>query len=199
MQRPVRCLYGAWNSEIAGTPGGLQGMFGILETIAAYLKRDVRTVQRWERDWKLPVRRLPGGSKSGVFAWRSELDSWLESKGTVIASNGEEEPRPGRFPRAGFVAAACGMAVLAVAGGAVALLRNSQVPDRAEPKFTPFATSLPIQACPAWSPDGKSIAFSTKISGRPRLPVQSFESSTPLLLTAPGVGVLGGGDPVWCR
>ena len=27
--------------------------------IAGYLKRDVRTVQRWERDFGLPVQRLP--------------------------------------------------------------------------------------------------------------------------------------------
>jgi len=46
------------------------------KAIAAYLRRDVRTVMRWERARGLPVHRIPGGGKPGVFALRSELDSW---------------------------------------------------------------------------------------------------------------------------
>jgi hypothetical protein len=48
--------------------------------IAAQLNRDVRTVQRWESGWALPVHRLPGGPKAGVFAFRSELDQWLSGR-----------------------------------------------------------------------------------------------------------------------
>jgi TolB-like protein len=44
--------------------------------IAEYLHRDVRTLQRWERTKLLPVHRLPGGPKPGVFALKSELDAW---------------------------------------------------------------------------------------------------------------------------
>ncbi len=50
--------------------------------IAAYLGRDVRTVQRWARDRSLPVHRLPGGTRPRVFALRSEIDSWLGTAGT---------------------------------------------------------------------------------------------------------------------
>jgi excisionase family DNA binding protein len=46
--------------------------------IAAYLGRDVRTVIRWEKKRNLPVHRLPGGQ--AVFAYKSELDKWLEQK-----------------------------------------------------------------------------------------------------------------------
>jgi serine/threonine-protein kinase len=49
--------------------------------IASYLKRDVRTVQRWERTKGLPVRRLPGGDMARVYALRSELDAWWSSRG----------------------------------------------------------------------------------------------------------------------
>ena len=44
--------------------------------IAEYLHRDVRTLQRWERTKHLPVHRLPGGPKPGVFALKPELDAW---------------------------------------------------------------------------------------------------------------------------
>ncbi len=45
--------------------------------IAAYLGRGVRTVQRYERDLGLPVRRPQGKSHSAVIALTAELDEWL--------------------------------------------------------------------------------------------------------------------------
>lgn len=45
--------------------------------IAAYLNCGVRTVQRWEAELKLPVRRPRGKARSGVIAFRTELDEWL--------------------------------------------------------------------------------------------------------------------------
>ena len=45
--------------------------------IAAHLRRDVRTVQRWERYHGLPVRRLQVGKLATVYAFRSELDKWF--------------------------------------------------------------------------------------------------------------------------
>jgi hypothetical protein len=44
--------------------------------IAAYLRRDVRTVRRWEQTRGLPVHRLPGEGRAPVFAVRRELDRW---------------------------------------------------------------------------------------------------------------------------
>jgi hypothetical protein len=45
--------------------------------IAAYLRRDERTVQRWEKERNLPIRRSPGGRRGVVVAYAAELDSWL--------------------------------------------------------------------------------------------------------------------------
>src|SRR5665213_478370 len=50
------------------------------KAIAAYLDRDERTVQRWERELGLPVRRVPGGRGRSVFAFSSEIDAWLEAR-----------------------------------------------------------------------------------------------------------------------
>ncbi|MFB3778100.1 MAG: hypothetical protein ACE141_10830 [Bryobacteraceae bacterium] len=49
------------------------------KSIAAYLGREVRTVQRWAVSRRLPVHRLPGGNKPRVYALKPELDGWLES------------------------------------------------------------------------------------------------------------------------
>jgi hypothetical protein len=50
------------------------------KVIGRYLGKSVRTVQRWERELGLPVRRLHNGSKSCVFAVRAELDAWLQAQ-----------------------------------------------------------------------------------------------------------------------
>ncbi len=50
--------------------------------IAAHLGRGVRTVQRWERDFGLPVRRPSGRSRSAVVAVPAELDAWVHHAAT---------------------------------------------------------------------------------------------------------------------
>jgi hypothetical protein len=47
--------------------------------IACYLNRGVRTVQRWEAELGLPVRRPRGRSRSAVIAMRSDIDQWLKA------------------------------------------------------------------------------------------------------------------------
>jgi hypothetical protein len=63
--------------------------------IAAYLKREIRTVQRWEKSLGLPIRRL--ADQHGVFAYKSELDTWWRERETKIQ---EEEAEANRraFP-----------------------------------------------------------------------------------------------------
>jgi len=45
--------------------------------IASYLGKGVRTVQRWEQQFGLPVRRPNEKAKGIVHATREELDQWL--------------------------------------------------------------------------------------------------------------------------
>jgi eukaryotic-like serine/threonine-protein kinase len=45
--------------------------------IALYLKRDIRTAQRYERNDGLPVRRMRIGKGDQVYAFPSELDQWI--------------------------------------------------------------------------------------------------------------------------
>ena len=48
--------------------------------ISRYLDRGIRTVQRWEVELGLPIRRPAGGSRSSVLAIPSEVDAWLASR-----------------------------------------------------------------------------------------------------------------------
>src|SRR5712671_3408327 len=58
--------------------------------IAAYLRREIRTVQRWERYQGLPIRRLQIGKLGSVYAFRSELDKWFRER-QPPAENAEED------------------------------------------------------------------------------------------------------------
>jgi len=48
--------------------------------IAAYLNREVRTVQRWEKAAGLPVHRLQVDKHGTVYAYKSELDAWFRER-----------------------------------------------------------------------------------------------------------------------
>jgi len=45
--------------------------------IANYMGKGVRTVQRWEQDFGLPVRRPNGSSKKAILARPRDLDAWV--------------------------------------------------------------------------------------------------------------------------
>jgi Tol biopolymer transport system component len=48
--------------------------------IAVYLKRDVTTVQRWEKREGMPVHRQLHDKMGSVYAFRSQLDAWMQSR-----------------------------------------------------------------------------------------------------------------------
>lgn len=55
--------------------------------IANYLGKGVRTVQRWEQEFGLPIRRPKGAThKSPVSASRRDLDAWLDSNWSIRAA-----------------------------------------------------------------------------------------------------------------
>lgn len=61
--------------------------------IAQYLRRDVTTVKRWEREKGLPVHRLPGGKRQAVFAYQDEIDDWSSGGKTKGIPTGVPEER----------------------------------------------------------------------------------------------------------
>jgi tetratricopeptide (TPR) repeat protein len=62
------------------------------KSIARYLARSSRTVQRWHREYGLPVHRL-GIDSGSIFAYADELDSWLRNRDRAPKSALFEIPR----------------------------------------------------------------------------------------------------------
>jgi hypothetical protein len=67
--------------DLQGNPG-FQSCLDGWKDIAAYLGRDVRTVQRWEKSLGLPVQRVQDSKSGSVHAFRSEIDAWRRERGT---------------------------------------------------------------------------------------------------------------------
>jgi Tol biopolymer transport system component len=61
--------------------------------IAAYLNRDVTTVQRWEKREGMPVHRHLHDRMGSVYAFRADLDTWARSRNLRGAEeNGNDAP-----------------------------------------------------------------------------------------------------------
>ena len=66
--------------------------------IAAYLNRDVTTVQRWEKREGMPVYRHLHDRMGSVYAFRAELDTWTRSRNLRAAQDNENNPPPANAP-----------------------------------------------------------------------------------------------------
>lgn len=92
---------------------------GSWKEIAAHLKVDVKTAQRWEKLRALPVHRVPGAQRSAVFSYTEEIDQWLVSK--------PPEPDASQTNRPPILAIV-GLATLAVAALSAFLYINRNKP-----------------------------------------------------------------------
>jgi Tol biopolymer transport system component len=153
--------------------------------IASYLKRDVSTVQRWERREGMPVHRHVHDKLGSVFAFRSELDEWWQGRRTRLGDGGaseraaeipsaaEEAPRPsGAAPQSAArrlaVGALLASLMAAVAGGAWFVTSTDRFwrNPLADAKFIPAATFAAAARAAALSRDGRFVAFLAERDGR---------------------------------
>jgi tetratricopeptide (TPR) repeat protein len=82
----------AWRRSLHPQPDGSPGMrLESWKEIAAYLKRDESTVQRWEKREGMPVHRHIHHQRGSVFAYVAELDAWRDSR----AADGDHGGEPG--------------------------------------------------------------------------------------------------------
>jgi TolB-like protein/Tfp pilus assembly protein PilF len=82
-----------------GTPPSVRSLEDRLDSwkeIAVYLDRDVTTVQRWEKREGMPVHRHQHDRMGSVYAFRSELDTWVESRRLRLED--EEKERKAERP-----------------------------------------------------------------------------------------------------
>ncbi|HEX3986077.1 MAG TPA: hypothetical protein VHX13_05635 [Acidobacteriaceae bacterium] len=73
--------------------------------IAQYMGKGVRTVQRWEQDFGLPIRRPLGFDKKAILARPADLDAWVALRCTSRSFSPapappDRRPGDGSFPRA---------------------------------------------------------------------------------------------------
>jgi hypothetical protein len=93
--------------SLAGAPDRLNGW----KDIASFLGKGVRTAQRWEKEFGLPVHRLGREGGEIVFAFKEEVTRWLAEtaparQGDLHANGGNggasasrgEPPQPGTTP-----------------------------------------------------------------------------------------------------
>jgi Tol biopolymer transport system component len=86
------------NNAVGASNRGLDDRLDSWKKIASYLKRDVSTVQRWERREAMPVHRHLHDKQGSVFAFRSELDAWWDSRRKRLAQEAESEQSPQALP-----------------------------------------------------------------------------------------------------
>ncbi|HWY20235.1 MAG TPA: hypothetical protein VNX26_03390 [Candidatus Acidoferrum sp.] len=69
-----------------GEPLGAKKRLDSWKEIATFFGRDERTVKRWEKERGLPVYRVPGSARGGVFAYAEELAEWLKAPNLTLES-----------------------------------------------------------------------------------------------------------------
>jgi TolB-like protein/tetratricopeptide (TPR) repeat protein len=144
--------------------------------IASYLKREIRTVQRWEKSSGLPVHRLQIVKSGGVYAFKFELDAWCKEHQPDV----EPAPEAGWRQRGGFwIAAAAIFAALVIAVFLFPRTRNvasSKQPVVGSLAVLPFQnlTGDPSQE---YFTDGMADALITELAQLPGLRVISRTST----------------------
>jgi Tol biopolymer transport system component len=175
--------------------------------IAAYLSRDVTTVQRWEKREGMPVHRHVHDRMGSVYAFRAELDAWLRTRHpevSVEALASETSPSPpASAPRVRpRLVAGVAVAAVVVATGAGLWFRAARLSWRspiADARFERVTDFDGVAQAAAVSRDGRFVAFLSDREGRMDVWVTQAGSGqfhnlthgTPAELVNPSVRMLG--------
>ena len=165
--------------------------------IAAYLKRDVTTVRRWEKREGLPVRRHLHDRRDSVYAFSSELDGWLEGRRNTVPV--ATAPQSGAWLGTSVSLAIAAAVVVSGALAAVIYLRPS--PPDTDAVRVPFSVPHPLILAEAatggdfsLSPDGRRLAFvASEADGTRRLWIRPLDS----LAAVPLAETEGAANPFW--
>ncbi len=124
--------------------------------IAAYFRRDVRTVRRWEQSLGLPVHRHRQRRGVAVYAYKAEVDEWWRRRDQIA-----EAAAPAAAPRWRLKPPVwAAIASLATLGILLGVLRDGSSDQPASITPVPVTSFPGIEDYPSLSPDGNRLAFS---------------------------------------
>jgi Tol biopolymer transport system component len=145
--------------------------------IAAYMKRDVTTVQRWEKREGMPVHRHVHDKIGSVYAFRADLEAWARSRNLgLIAENVlppeaiESAPPIRATPRwwLGLWLMAATGAILAAAllAWQIQQPRDAAANPLTDARFLQLTDFPGTEQAAALSRDGRFVAFLSDRDGR---------------------------------
>jgi Tol biopolymer transport system component len=149
--------------------------------IAAYLNRDVTTVQRWEKREGMPVHRHLHDRMGSVYASRTELDAWTRSRSLRAEqengnnTNAVDRPVPPPHKAIGssvrrwkFVLVLAAAGVVLAAGAALWFQRTEYFWQNpvADARFQTITDFDGMEQAAAVSRDGHFVAFLSDRDGR---------------------------------
>jgi len=135
--------------------------------IAAYLERDPRTVQRWEKTESLPIQRHVHATGGSVYAFTADLDAWLwartrrvtavspEAIGLAVATQQAQ-----RSSKEYWQKIVLGVAIIS-ALSALWIWHGGKNAQSLQITFepSPLTSLVGDEVSPSFSPDGKQIAY----------------------------------------
>ncbi|MEE8200724.1 MAG: hypothetical protein V3R29_06100, partial [Candidatus Acidoferrales bacterium] len=143
------------NSNNNPTPGNEKPLESWKE-IATYLQRDVRTVRRWEKNESLPVRRHQHQARSSVYAYPSELGTWLATRQPTAELAASRYRSPAS---ALAMAAALLLALASVASGPLVNPPGAAAGELGRGTVARQVWSPTMEEAGAVSPDGRYLSF----------------------------------------
>jgi Tol biopolymer transport system component len=170
--------------------------------IAAYLRRDVTTVQRWEKREGMPVHRHVHQKMGSVYAFKADLDEWARSRGAslveepgvaaAIVDTALPPPLPAPRPRRRVLWLATAAVVVLAALVAWRLRESATLSGNplADARFSPLTDFDGIAQAAAISRDGRFVAFLSDRDGPMDVWVTQVGVGQFLNLTRGGVGEL---------
>jgi len=146
--------------------------------IAAYLNRDVTTVQRWEKREGMPVHRHQHEKIGSVYAYRAEIDAWARGRNPQGAPPdrlslpaelaAEEIGACGKPARLGLLTTLVAIVVVGTAIAVWQLLRRDVFWKNpvADTRFVEITDFPGTERAAAVSRDGRFVAFLSDRDGR---------------------------------
>ena len=109
----------------------------------------------------------------------SPTSGFASGETTSIPATGKRE----RTSRTAVIASVSALAGAMLAAGALWFTRPAgSTPDLQHRQFTPLATDATVETDPAWSPDGRSLAYFSSVGNRSSLLVKDLDAPAPVTL-----------------